>query len=100
MDDDFFAGHFKQDVTVQGDRSRQVSFESDPSRGIRNKRIVTIWTRERFLAENVYLERTNSGEARVIKQVLHRPANLANCLSELRAMGRVSKVPKHVYIIV
>lgn len=92
MEDDLFASHFKLDVTIQGDRSRQVSFTSDPQQGIRNKRTVTFWTRERFLADNVYVESTRGGDVRVIKQVLlNRPTNLDNALSELRAMGSLSK---------
>jgi serine/threonine protein kinase len=78
----------KLDVRTQGDRSRQISFTSDPQLGIRNKKHVTIWARERFLAENVC---TNSGDLRVVKQVLRKPASLGNCLSELRAMSRLSK---------
>lgn len=95
MEDDLFVGHFKLDVTIQGDRSRQVSFASNPQQGIRNKRVVTIWTRERFLADNVYAERTSAGDVRVVKQVLHRPANLGNVLSELRAMGSLSRENAH-----
>ncbi|KAJ5768902.1 kinase-like protein [Penicillium odoratum] len=91
MDDDFFAGHFKLDVSLKENRSRQVSYTSDPRRGIRKKRTVTIWNKGKFLAHNVYLERTGPGDVRVVKQILREDTSLDRCLTELRAMGRLSK---------
>jgi serine/threonine protein kinase len=91
MEDDFFAGHFKLNVHIQENRSRQTSLISDPRQGIRNKPKVTVWMREDSLADNVYLEKTNAGEMRVVKQVRRDPEKLKRILSELRALGRLSK---------
>ena len=92
MNNDVFVEHFKLDVTVLGDRNRQVSFESDMRLGIRRRKIVTIWTRKHFLTENVYLEGSQSGELRVVKQIHHRDGHPRDCLAEVQALGSVSKV--------
>lgn len=92
MDDDLFAEHFKLDVTIQGDLSREITFISDPRLGIRQRKIKAIWRKERELYDDkVYVERTRAGDVRVVKKVLQNPKTLRNALSELRAMGRLSK---------
>ena len=92
MENDDFARHFQLDITVQGDRCRQVYYESDPSRGIRQKKTIKIWTQQRFLKENVYVQRTQAGEMRVVKQIVRKQNSMPQYLSELQLMGRVSKV--------
>lgn len=92
MENDDFARHFQLDITVQGDRCRQVYYESDPSRGIRQRKAIKIWTQTRFLKENVYVQRTQSGEMRVVKQIVRNQNSMPQYLSELQLMGRVSKV--------
>lgn len=92
MENDVFARHFQLDITVQGDRCRQVYYESDPSRGIRRNKSIKIWTQHRFLKENVYIQRTSAGEMRVVKQIVRNRDSMPRYLSELQLMGQVSKV--------
>ncbi|KAE8369664.1 kinase-like protein [Aspergillus caelatus] len=92
MDDDLFAEHFKLDVTIQGDISRQTTFTSDPRLGIRQRKTKTIWRKGRELYDDkVYVESTTAGDVRVVKKVLQKKETLRNILSELRVMGRLSK---------
>jgi hypothetical protein len=92
---DPFAEHFKLDVEVLHDRTRQVSHISDQARGVRRQKIVEEWVRQKRLGAGangeVFLERSNSGKVRAIKEV-RKSGDLSDYLKELLAMGRLSKV--------
>lgn len=80
---------YKLDVTVLGERSREVL--QTPILGqCQHATMVRMWNRKRFLADNVYLEEAPSRELRVIKQM--RWSEGRSFLTELQMMGRVSKV--------
>lgn len=80
---------YKLDVTVLGERSREVLQVPIPGQ-CQHATTVRMWNRKRFLADNVYLEEAPSRELRVVKQV--RWSQRRSFLTELQVMGRVSKV--------
>ena len=84
MEDNALTRQYRLDVTVLGDRSREVFHTPDHGTAVK------MWQRQRFLADNVYLEKAPSGELRVIKQ-MHWKDDKSH-LAELQLMGRVSKV--------
>ena len=88
MEDNSLAQQYKLDVTVLGDRSREV-FHA-PTQCHDHGTAVKMWQRQRFLADNVYLEKAPSGELRVIKQ-MHWKYGKSH-MAELKLMGRVTKV--------
>ncbi|KAE8376947.1 kinase-like domain-containing protein [Aspergillus bertholletiae] len=92
MADEDIVQLFKLDIVVHGDRSRQKTFEPDPHHSDKRERVVTIWTRQGYLANNVYLEESPVGEQRVVKQIVPDKDNVARCFSELEFMGRLSRM--------
>lgn len=55
---------------------------------------VKVWTRQRSLADGVYLDKARSGELRVVKRVHLNNGSSRNPLSEVQMMSIVGKVSK------
>jgi hypothetical protein len=62
---------------------------------VRRQKIVEEWVRQKRLGAGangeVFLERSNSGKVRAVKEV-RKSGDLSDYLKELLAMGRLSKV--------
>lgn len=95
---DLFADHFKLEVEIVTDRcTRQVSYVSDPARGVRRQRVVEEWTRDKRIGAGtsgeVFLERNDVGKVRAVKRMAKpQGGDLSNYMRELVAMARLSKV--------
>lgn len=86
---------YRLDMTILGDRSREVFYA--PTQCHEHGTAVKMWQRQRFLADNVYLDKAPSGELRVIKQMHLNDGE--RHLSEVQVMGRLSKVWIEQYLV-
>ena len=106
MEDEDLVQRYKLNVSVLGDRNREILSAPTEGRGREHGTITKIWQRRRALAQNVYLEESQFGELRAIKQVHwrdfkgdqseHQAMNLRGLrimdLRELQVMRRVTEV--------
>lgn len=77
----------KLDVNFLGDRYRETVHATTEAQ---QETVTKIWQRKRALAYHVYLEESQFGELRAIKQVHSR--DVRSDLRELQVMGRVTEV--------
>lgn len=94
MEDKEFLEQFKLDIKDLGDRRRQVMsmFPPRPEEDAQPEALITMWHRECYLSNNVYLDKSSpSGQLRVVKQLVPRGGLVASCYSELQAMARVAR---------
>lgn len=81
---------YKLNVSVLGDRNREILHVPSNDQSQEQKTITKIWQQKRALAHHVYLEESQFGELRAIKQVHWR--DVKRDLRELQVMGRVTEV--------
>lgn len=87
--DEGVAGQFRLNITAISDTcNKEIPLQHDSSQSDNTNRIVMIWTRKRNLTKDVYLEESQLGDVRVVKQVTTKDKKV-NRRSELDVMGRV-----------
>lgn len=91
--DEELAETFKLNITVvSNDRSKEILFVSASDNGGHKDRRVLMWTRKQDLADNVFVEESQSGRLRVVKRVARRQNS--TIVSELAVVGRIAKETK------
>jgi hypothetical protein len=88
MDDEGVAGQFRLKIAAISDTCNRETPQHDPNQTDHAGKTVIIWTRKRDLTRDVYLEESQLGEVRVVKQVTTKDKKV-NWRSELDVMGRV-----------
>lgn len=92
-----FIEHFRLDVEILGDRTRETWYHSDPENGIRRQRVIEEWAGRKRIGVGaggeVFREYSDRGGVRAIKAI-RKPENsdLSGFIKELVAMGHLSKV--------
>lgn len=82
---------FRLNVTAISEScNREILHHSSEQAWKDNGRAVVIWTRKRELTRDVYVEESQSGQLRVVKQVTTTDKRI-NYRSEIDLMGRVSR---------
>ncbi|KAK2766643.1 hypothetical protein FQN54_005954 [Arachnomyces sp. PD_36] len=82
------AGQFRLNITAVSDTCNREILQHDSSQPDNTNRTVTIWTRKQNLTRDVYVEESQQGKVRVVKQVTKKDKK-HNWRSELDAMGSV-----------
>lgn len=90
MDREALAEHFELNITpVSNDRCREVKPICSTHK---HETGVVIWIRKEHLAHNVYVEKSTSGELRVVKQVAMAKRTSK---SELAVIGMITKATEY-----
>ncbi|XRM44640.1 hypothetical protein ABZX51_007759 [Aspergillus tubingensis] len=88
---DEIANSFRLNVTAVSEScNREILQHSSDDAGKDNGRTVVIWNRKDDLTKDVYLEESQSGQLRVVKQVTTTDKSI-NYRSEIDLMGRISR---------
>ncbi|BCR96273.1 uncharacterized protein AKAW2_21213S [Aspergillus luchuensis] len=88
---DEIAKSFRLNVTAVSEScNREILQHSSDDAGKDNGRTVVIWNRKDDLTKDVYLEKSQSGQLRVVKQVTTTDKSI-NYRSEIDLMGRISR---------
>ncbi|KAE8551676.1 hypothetical protein EYB25_005566 [Talaromyces marneffei] len=93
---DRFVEHFKLNVEIFGDCTRETWYHSGPGNGIRRQKVIEEWRRHERIGAGaggeVFEVRSNLGNVRAIKAI-RKPENsdLSSYIKELVAMGQLSK---------
>lgn len=97
---DEIANSFRLNVTAVSEScNREILQHSSDDAGKDNGRTVVIWNRKDDLTKDVYLEESQSGQLRVVKQVTTTDKSI-NYRSEIDLMGRISRATEYLFFLV